>query len=153
MTKWQYWSPLIIGGVVGEIYGLQAYRSLGGNPLVLVGVLPLLSALIWGIGFQLLALAAQGLFAAVLPVPVGKSIRGVKCRVIGFLMLSGSIVGLLFRLSGGLAYLGSEWHTLDWFWSSWFIFWAAFAGLSYPVALAMYVYSLPTAEPDFQDKD
>ena len=124
MTKWQYWSPLIVGGVVGEIYGLQTYRSLGGNPLVSVVALPLLFALGGAISLQLMLVGAQGLFAGVLPVPFGKTIRGTRCRVVGFLWLFGPLVAAFFMFSGAFLQLAGLGRTLGWFWSTWFIFWA-----------------------------
>jgi hypothetical protein len=153
MTKWQYWSPMIIGGVVGEIYGLQTYRNLGGNPLVSVGVLPVLFALGGAISLQLALVGAQGLFAGVLPVPFGKTIRGAKCRVIGFLLLFGPLVAAFFMSSGAFLQLAGLGRTLGWFWSIWFLFWAAFSSLSAPAALVIYLYSAPMAEPDFRDED
>jgi len=121
MTKWQYWSPLLIGGVIGEIRGLQLFKDIGGNPLIWMGVLPLLTALIGAVQFQLIMFAAQAFFAAVLPVPFGKTIRGTKCRVIGFLMLFGPLITLLFMLSGAFVYMGSQRHTLATFWQIWFL--------------------------------
>lgn len=153
MTKWQYWSPLLVGGVIGEVYGLQASMNSGGNPLITMGLLPLASALSWAILLQLAMFAAQALFAAVLPVPFGKSIRGTKCRVIGFLMLLGALIALFFILSEAFVYLGSQRHTLTLFWQIWFIGWAVVAALCYPAALVIFLYSLPTAEPDFQTED
>lgn len=153
MTKWQYWSPLLVGGVIGEIYGLQASMNIGGSPLISMGVLPLASALVGAIQLQLAMFAAQALFAAVLPVPFGKSIRGTKCRVIGFLMLLGPLIAVFFILSGAFVYLGGQRHTLTLFWQIWFLGWAAVAALCYPAALVMYLYSLPTAKPDFQIED
>jgi len=153
MTKWQYWSPLLIGGVIGEIRGLQLFKDIGGNPLIWMGVLPLLTALIGAVQFQLIMFAAQAFFAAVLPVPFGKTIRGTKCRVIGFLMLFGPLITLLFMLSGAFVYMGSQRHTLATFWQIWFLGWAAVSALCYPAALLIYLYSLPTAEPDFQTED
>ncbi|MBN1510751.1 MAG: hypothetical protein JXB13_01940 [Phycisphaerae bacterium] len=153
MTKWQYWSPLFIGGVVGEIFGLQAFKDVTGNPLIWMGVLPLLVALIGAVQFQLIMFAAQAFFAAVLPVPVGKSIRGTKCRLIGFLMLFGPLIALFFKLSGALVYLGIQRHTLTVFWQIWFIGWGTVGALCYPAALLIYLYSVPTAKPDFGAKD
>jgi len=153
MTKWQYWSPLLVGGVIGEIHGLQASMKLEGNPLITMGLLPLAYALGGAIQLQLVMFAAQALFAAVLPVPFGKSIRGTKCRVIGFLMLLGTLIALFFSLSEAFVYFGSQRHTLTPFWQIWFIGWAVVAALCYPAALVIFLYSLPTAEPDFQIED
>jgi hypothetical protein len=84
----------------------------------------------------------------VLPVPFGKSIRGTRCRVIGFLLLFGPAIGNLFVLTGAYTHLFLEVH-MGWFWWIWTILWAAVAGLSYPAALAIYLWALPTAEADF----
>jgi hypothetical protein len=153
MTKWQYWSPLIIGAVIGEIYGLQVFGKSGASPFMAIGVLPFLCALGWAISLQLAMIGAQGLFAAVLPVPFGKSIRGPRCRVVGFLVLFGPAVAAFFMFSGAFLHLAGLGRTLGWFWSIWFIFWAAFSFLSQPAALVIYLYSAPMAEPDFRDDD
>jgi hypothetical protein len=153
MTKWQYWSPLPIGGVVGAIYGLQAFGDVGGNPVIGMGVLPLLTALLGAVQFQLLMFAAQAFFAAVLPVPFGKSIRGTKCRVIGFLMLFGPLIAFAMQWSGAFVLLISERHTLTAFWLIWFIGWTVVGGLCYPAALLIYLYFVPAAVADFRAKD
>lgn len=149
MTKWQYWSPSLIGAVLGWIIGLQIHGNSQGNPLVSLALLPLAYALTGAVSLQLTIFALQGLFAGVLPVPFGKSMRGANCRVIGLLLLLGLLVGLLLRVTGASEQLGPERHNLSWFWLIWFVSWAAFSGLSGPAALVIYLYSLPAAKPDF----
>jgi hypothetical protein len=149
MTKLQYWSPLIIGAILGEIYGLHLYGRVGGNPVWSLGALPLLSALSTALSLQVVMISAQGLFAGVLPVPFGKSIRGIACRIIGFLILFGPFVAIVFFASGAYLRLMGSGPWLGWFWRIWFVFWAAVAALSYPAALVIYLVSLPMAEEDF----
>jgi hypothetical protein len=146
MTKLQYWSPLIIGAIVGEIYGLLTLRQVGLNPVLSTGVLPMVAALCCGLTLQLILIGAQGFFAAVLPVPFGKSLRGTKCRVIGFLVLLGALLEMLLALTRTSLRPVHSLEGTDWLLA---ILWRSGGLVILVLALVVYLVSIPAAEPDF----
>jgi len=137
MSRMGYFSPGILGVLVGLVYALFGGDYSMSERLTLgCYLVPLL--LIIG---QLAMVAAQGMFAGVLPVPPGKSMRGTKCLIIGLLIVVGGVSGLVVYLlshaEGGLAA-------------------KVFGGVSlacWLTAIGLYVWSLPTAVADFVRKD
>ena len=96
MGPWTYYSPFLAGLVlpfgVHQLFfdslafqGLEPWQKwlqLGGYALVL------------GITLQLMMIGCQGAFAQVLPVPVGKSVRGRSAVVAGAGLVIGTLAGL-----------------------------------------------------------
>ena len=137
MTRMGYLSPGILGALVGLIYAVFGGDYSTNQRLVLAAwLVPLL--LVAG---QLAMVAAQGIFAGVLPVPPGKSIRGTKCVVVGLFVVTGGAVGivayLLARVEIGTAAMI-----------------VGGAGLAcWLAAVGLYIWSVPTAVTDFVRKD
>lgn len=134
MSRTGYFSPGIIGALVGLVYAWFGGGDRAATDRLLLGCY--LVPLLFAVG-QLLMIAAQGMFAGVLPVPPGKSLRGTKCVVIGLLSIAGMsfalVTYLLSRVEVGTAAL-------------------LLGGLSlacWLTAIGLYVWSLPTALADF----
>jgi hypothetical protein len=133
-----YFSPGLIGGLAGLVFAVFGGGERTAADRLLLG--SYLVPLLFLVG-QLLMVAAQGLFAGVLPVPIGKSLRGTKCAVIGLLMIaglgSGLVGGLLARVEfGAPAMIVGAASVACWL-----------------VALGIYVWSLPTAVADFVEQE
>ena len=138
MGRVGYFSPGIIGALAGLVYTLFGVGDYSALDRVALGctLVPLLFVVC-----QLLMVAAQGVFARVLPVPFGKSLRGTKCLVIGLLLLvataSSLVTGLLSRVEfGPAAMIVGGLSVLCWL-----------------TAIGLYLWSLPTAAADFLKKD
>ena len=138
MSRMGYFSPGLMGGLAGLVFAVF-HR---GDDTTAERLL-LASALVPGsfIFCQLLMFAAQGIFASVLPVPFGKSLRGTKCIVVGSLMVAAAVTGMLAylfsRAESGRATL-------------------VLGGLSLVCTLASlgwYLWSLPTATADFSEEN
>jgi len=139
MGRLAYYSPLVIGALLA----LSMYDVLLRGAAWLPPGLEWLYVALWcvaaGLGAQLLLIGAQGVFAQVLPVPGGRSIRGRGAATAGFLML--------FALGCGVgAWLVSseEFRTPA----------RVLAGLGMAAAagaILTYVWCWPTAVRDFAD--
>lgn len=138
MSRTGYFSPGIVGALVGLVYAVLGGGDYSAVERLVRGsyLVPLLFVVC-----QLLMIAGQGVFAVVLPVPFGKSLRGAKCLAIGVLivvgMVSGMVTYLLSRVQVGTTEL-------------------VLGGVSlacWLVAIGLYVWSLPTAVADFVGKD
>jgi hypothetical protein len=137
MGPWTYYSPLWLGALL--VLALNdSLRALMIWPewlewLAVAGV-----AILAGVQAQVLMIGAQGLFAQVLPVPIGKSIRG------GPAVLAGTLLIGWVLLSAAAVLLGLEEIALP----------AKSVGVAALVllaaALAVYVWSLPAAVADFR---
>ena len=136
MGRMAYYSPGIVAGLIGLVYaafgtGLPTAAERVGLAAWLVPVLVLVGLL--------LMLAAQGTFAGVLPVPLGKSLRGTKCQAIGLLIIAGlasaAVAGLLARVAVGRATLIVGGCSL----ACWL------------TAIGLYLWSLPAAVADFAE--
>lgn len=103
-------------------------------------VVVFLVGLSWAIAFQLLMVGSQGLFAQVLPVPGGRSIRG------GMAVLGGALIWL-FVLSTSIARLLAG-EQLKWVPTA-----MGVVGLLAAIgAVICYVWGWPTAVRDFADR-
>ncbi|MCP4592875.1 MAG: hypothetical protein GY842_19235 [bacterium] len=138
MSLTAYFGPGIVGALVGLIYAIfggddYSYTT---TDRVILGF-----ELVPGLFLicQLLMIAAQGIFAAVLPVPFGKTLRGAKCVAIGVLMLVGMVCGAVAQMLGGVE-IGLAAIVVG-----------AASLLCAIVAVGLYVWSLPTAVVDFVD--
>ena len=138
MGRMGYFSPGIIGALTGLVYTLFGVGDYSALDRLVLGcfLVPLLFMVC-----QLLMVAAQGVFAHVLPVPFGKSLRGTKCLAIGLLIVvaigSSMVTGLLSRVEVGPAAM-------------------IVGGLSlvcWLTAIGLYLWSLPTAVADFLRRD
>ena len=138
MSRMGYFSPGMIGALAGLVFAV--FHSGDDGPaerLLLACVLvPALFAYC-----QLLMIAAQGIFAAVLPVPFGRSLRGTKCVVIGSLIVAAAV-------SGKLAYLFSRTES-----GQATLILGALSLVCALASLGWYVWSLPTAMMDFGEQD
>ncbi len=137
MSRTGYYSLGIVGALTGLVYA--AFGGVDYSTWERLALGCYLVPLLFAVG-QLLMLAAQGMFAGVLPVPFGKSLRGTKCLVIGLLVVVGMVSGLatylLSRAEVGLASMVCGGLTLG----------------SWLAALGVYAWSLPTAVADFAKK-
>jgi len=140
MGPWSYYSPLWLAALV--VLALNdSIRSAMARPdwqewLVVAG-----SALAAAVQAQLAMFGAQGVFAQVLPVPIGKSIRG------GPAVLSGALLLGWVLLSCAAILLGYEEVGLP----ARIVGAAALAGLA--GALVVYIWALPTAVADFRARE
>jgi hypothetical protein len=137
MSFWAYYSPL----GVGVLLTLMLHESVWGHaPLLPMWAhWPFVLSVGLGVGIlcQLMLIGVQGAFAQVLPVPVGRSIRGQAavvggCLIIGCVVLA-AVAGLL--QSEGLATAALAVAALSL---------ASVAG-----AVITYVWCWPTAARDF----
>jgi len=140
MGPWSYYSPLWLAALV--VLALNdSIRSAMARPdwqewLVVAG-----SALAAAVQAQLAMFGAQGVFAQVLPVPIGKSIRG------GPAVLSGALLLGWVLLSCAAILLGYEEVGLP----ARMVGVAALAALA--GALVVYIWALPTAVADFRARE
>jgi predicted membrane channel-forming protein YqfA (hemolysin III family) len=91
-----------------------------------------------GVILQLGMIGLQGVFAGVLPVPLGRSIRGRVATAVGYLLLSWFVLGCIGIPIGLLS--GSPIA---------FVVLAVSSGISLLAAVLMYVLQIPTAVHDF----
>ncbi len=139
MTALRYYTPLWLGTLVALALFSNSYPQLSHEPLwwrllLVLGGCPLV-----GVICQLCLIGAQGAWAQVLPVPVGRSIRGRGAVVAGSLLLATLALGLIG------AYLWGEELRMA----------AMILMLSGAAALVgatlTYIWHLPAAQPDFRD--
>lgn len=142
MSRLTYYSPLIIGLLLPlTLYDhiLQADRVLilpeQVRWLVLAGV-----CLACGLHAQLAMLACQGIFARVLPVPFGRSLRGREAVLCGWFLL-----GYLTLAFAAFLLYSDEFARV-----SWSLLGAALASLL--AALIAYIWGWPAAVRDFDDR-
>ena len=103
MGRWTYYCPLWLGTLLAGAL-VATYREQ--LPPMRTGVLVaavICGCVACGVLCQLLLIGAQGLFAQVLPVPGGRSIRGRGAVVGGgfvFLWSAAGLVAALLRIEG-----------------------------------------------------
>jgi hypothetical protein len=100
MGPWTYYAPLWLGTLIAAVAYLSNLSQLPPWPgwvhvLALAGGCPSV-----GLLCQLVLFGAQGMFAQVLPVPRGKSIRGRGAVVSGVLLLGGIALAVTTVLLG-----------------------------------------------------
>lgn len=140
MGRFTYYSPLLAGfalaGLMHDLIWSQVPFKVSEQmhwPIVL------LVGLTWALEFQLLMIGAQGLFAQVLPVPGGRSIRG------GLATAGGSLICLFFVASiVGQLLVGERAFSIS-------LTLGVTALLSAIGAVVCYVWGWPTAQRDFAD--
>lgn len=142
MSRWTYYSPLIIGLLLPlTLYDhiLKTDRVLSlpepARWAVLAGV-----CLVCGIHAQLAMLACQGIFARVLPVPFGRSVRGREAILCGWFLL-----GYLILAFAAFLLYSDEFATV-----SCGLLGAALASLL--AAGVAYIWGWPAAARDFDDR-
>jgi hypothetical protein len=143
VDRWTYYSPLLGGAAVGA---LGAYSLAEGAVLYRIGVV-LLAAAVTGLVCQLLMIAAQGAFAKVVPVPVGRSIRGNAAMWFGRLWLVGAgfaVVPVLMLLTEAADEV--SWAGKVLFYGTGIISIACALG-----GVGLYIWNLPVAVRDFVD--
>lgn len=87
MSAWTYYSPLWLGVLLAvamndTIQGQAQASSAAVGWLIVLAV-----GVVLGLAGQLMLIGGQGAFAQVLPVPLGRSIRGRAAAVGGFLII------------------------------------------------------------------
>ncbi len=136
MGPWAYYSPLLAG-----IAGTWALNDTVREQLPVMGpastwLLVAGVSLLVGLQAQVLMFAAQGAFAQVLPVPIGKSMRGGVAQMAGWFLLGWVVVSSVTVVIG-LESVGR----------------AVVPGVigmgMLLVAVGTYIWGLPTAQADF----
>ena len=140
MGPWSYYSPLWLAALIvlalNDFIRGALLRPEWQEWLILAGV-----AAAAAVQAQLAMFGAQGVFAQVLPVPIGKSIRG------GPAVLSGALLLGWVLLSCAAILLGYEEVGLP----ARMVGVAALAALA--GALVVYIWALPTAVADFRARE
>ncbi len=136
MGPFAYYTPLWLGTAISAAlmhasgYGLEwSFRV----PLLILLGIPV------GLVAQLAMIGAQGAFAQVLPVPVGKSIRGRSAAVCGMLTL----LAVAAASAGFVLVLEEEAINRA------TVVLLTIGGICAVCALGVYVWSLPAAVRDF----
>jgi len=99
MGPWMYYAPLWVGTLVSAcvaLTGMKAFMDVweGSIWLVIAVAAVVLLMCVWtGLSLQLLMIGVQGVFARVVPVPVGRSIRGGAAQGVGGLILGSYVIG------------------------------------------------------------
>ena len=100
MSAWTYYSPLWLGMIVAGVVGYGNLEQLSSMEPGLRWTVLVLGCVGVGVQCQLAMIGCQGVFAQVLPIPRGRSIRG-RGAVLGGAFLLGWVglgfVGMLLR--------------------------------------------------------
>ncbi len=141
MGPWAFYSPLFFGALLvlamnEPIRGLMPRLPPATQWTVIAGV-----AVLAALQSQILMLGAQGAFAQVLPVPIGRSLRGRPAVVAGWLLI------LWVVLSATTALLAVEQVTT----AAYVTGVIAIAALA--VAAGIWIWGWPTAVADFGRDD
>lgn len=134
MSAFSYYSPFLLGVAFCALVIASGFEELVGTQRIVAYAVacPLV-----GLLFQFKMVGVQGLMAQVLPVPVGKSIRGRGAVVTGVLLLAAVLC------VDGAILLGVEGMTRV-------VTVLAMAGGAFAVAaFGAYAWSLPAAVRDF----
>jgi hypothetical protein len=141
MGRWTYYSPLGFGTLLAAILVATYREHLPAWPAWTLWAAAIGGCVASGVFCQFLMFGAQGLFAQVLPVPGGRSIRGRGAVVGGafvFLCAGAGLVAALLK-SEGL-----------------YVAWFALAAISLAGLIGVvvtYGWCWPTAVRDFADED
>lgn len=142
MGRFTYYSPLLAGFALAALMHDSIWSAAAGRySEKLYWVLVFLVGLQLAIAFQLLMVGSQGVFAQVLPVPGGRSIRGGPAVLGGFLIW-------MFLACGGIALMlaGAQMHWMP-------IVLGVIALAAGAGAVVCYVWGWPTAVRDFADRN
>ncbi len=142
MGPWTYYLPFIVGLLLpfglhqaffssARMAGLEAWQQWGLLGLYGVGL---------AVSFQALMIGAQGAFAQVLPVPIGRSVRGRSAVVAGGALIATVLVGMatLFLYDQGSEGPG--------------LIAAIITGVAALISLIAYVWAWPLAVRDFASR-
>jgi len=141
MGVWTYYSPLWMGPAVVLLLN-KLFRA-AFPPMELAGEWAFLGAVgvVVALLGQLLMVGAQGAFAQVVPVPLGKSVRGRGAVVVGGLVVLAvallGFAGLRLLLRGEAGFDDA-------------LRWAAVGGAVLVAALVVYGWLWPMAVADFR---
>lgn len=137
MSAWTYYSPLWLGAIIAGVVGYGLLDQFPPLPAWALWSCFAGLCLLAGLQCQLALIGAQGIFAQVLPVPRGRSVRG-EAAVLGGALLLGWVV--LSAVAGLLWFEDMLWAPL------------AVGGASLLClagAAITYVWCWPTAARDF----
>lgn len=137
MGRWTYYSPIFLAIAFTLVMNQSIREMVATRPAAVQWSLVALVALLMALAWQLAFVGAQGLFAQVLPVPGGRSVRGPGAVTTGVLL----IVGVVLSGTAGLLVAQEAGRV------AWIIGLAGAAGLA--AAAVSYFWTLPTAERDF----
>jgi predicted membrane channel-forming protein YqfA (hemolysin III family) len=137
MSAWTYYAPFWLGTLCPAIVYCFRLTSMPNRPIWAHLLAPVFF-IITGVVLQLGVIGLQGVFAHVLPVPRGRSIRGRVATAVGCLLLSWFVLGGMAMLIGLL----SESPIL-------FLVLVVSSGISLLVAATTYALHIPAAVHDF----
>jgi hypothetical protein len=92
MSGWTYYAPFSLGTLGTAAAYCSRLSSMPSRPIWTHLLAPVFFVLT-GVVLQLGMIGLQGAFAGVLPVPLGRSIRGRVATVVGYLLLSCLVLG------------------------------------------------------------
>lgn len=95
MGPWTYYSPLWLGTIIAGVVGYSALDELPPMATWLLWVVFVGGSVLVGVECQLVMIGAQGVFAQVLPVPRGRSIRGQGAVIGGCFLLGWVAFGVV----------------------------------------------------------
>lgn len=135
MTRLTYYAPFWIGVAIGVgVLLADGYENIPSPRVPIIAG----QALLAGLAVQLTMLGLQGAFAQVLPVPVGRSIRGKGAVITGVLIMLSGLGGVAARLiavdevTRGTIVVGIA------------------SGVCFACAIGVYIWCLPAAVRDFE---
>lgn len=140
MGRMTYYAPLWLGTIIGIILMWGSHELHGGGEPMSHKLKAAVNGFLIGCVCQTIMIGLQGVFAQVLPVPGGRSIRGQTAAVSGTMLLASVALGLV---AGLLAYEKVQTGAL---------FVGGAAGAALLAALVAYLWGLPLAQRDFEDE-
>lgn len=141
MGRWTYYSPLLLLTLAAAL-STDTFRPLIAPQPVWLHYLQV-AGICLGLGLmaQVAMVGAQGAFAQVLPVPGGRSIRGRAAGLAGWLLIAAVAFSVVGMLLAGETLSVARWIVIG------------LAGASVVWAGLTFLWSLPTAERDFDLDD
>ena len=137
MTAWTYYSPLWLGALLvlalndtlrAVLPPMEPWKTW----LAVAGV-----AIAVAVQAQVLMIGTQGAFAQVLPVPIGRSIRGGAAAGAGWLLIAWVVASAITVLLGHEAVTRAA------------VVLGAVSLIALGGAAVIYVWNIPAAQPDF----
>lgn len=138
MGPWTYYAPLWLGTLVSACLFFTVFRNTSEGLIWPFMIIIPLRSLGIGISLQLIMIGFQGILAKVVPVPVGRSIRGGVAQVVGGLLLGYEGIGWLAICF----YFMSDLRSLT-------IVLFMVSGGCFTIALFVYLLNLSGASQDF----